>query len=310
MKSILVTGGAGFIGSNLTLELQSKFPDAEITVLDDFRSGEFKNLEGFRGDVVAMDMAQLDLEAELGEPDFDAVYHLASITDTRELDQQLQVHDNVESFRNLLEYLEPARPPLVYASSAATYGIASGVNHITDPPAPANPYAFSKVILDNLAGKFKRRYPEWKISGLKYFNVYGPREAHKGVPASMIFHLAGQMADGQRPRIFEMGEQKRDFVYVKDIVRYTMRAMEVETSALLNAGSGQPRSFNELVRILNQVLGTNLEPEYIKNPYPFYQPHTEADMSKTIEVLGVEPEYTLEDGVKDYFESGFLIPKS
>lgn len=310
MNSILVTGGAGFIGSNLVMELQSRYPSAWITVLDDFRSGDFKNLEGFRGDVVAVDLAQLDLEAQFGEPEFDAVFHLASITDTREMDQALQVHDNVESFRNLLEYLAPARTPLVYASSAATYGIASGVNRITDAPAPANVYAFSKVILDNLAAHFTSIYSDWKITGLKYFNVYGPREAHKGVPASMIYHLAQQMSEGRRPRIFKMGEQMRDFVYVKDIVRYTLRAMEVDRSALLNAGSGQPRSFNDLVTVLNQVLGTNLEPEYIDNPFSFYQPHTEADMTLTREVLGIGPEFSLEDGVRDYFSSGHLIAKA
>ncbi|MGF1677912.1 MAG: ADP-glyceromanno-heptose 6-epimerase [Candidatus Methylacidiphilales bacterium] len=308
MKSILVTGGAGFIGSNLTMELQHRHPDAWITVLDDFRSGDFKNLKGFRGDVVAVDLAQIDLEAQFGEPEFDAVFHMASITDTRELDQQLQIHDNVEGFRNLLEYLSPVQCPLVYASSAATYGISSGINRITDTPAPANPYAFSKAILDNLAARFKSLYPFWKITGLKFFNVYGPHEAHKGVPASMIYHLAQQMRKGQPPRIFKMGEQMRDFVYVKDIVTYTLRAMEVPQSALLNAGSGQPRSFNDLVSILNTVLNTQLEPEYIENPFAFYQPHTEADISLTREVLGIGPAFTLETGIQDYFESGHLLP--
>lgn len=307
MNSILVTGGAGFIGSNLTLELQMRYPEAQITVLDDFRSGDFKNLETFRGDIVAVDIAQLDLEAQFGENPFDAVFHLASITDTREMDQQLQIHDNVEGYRNLLEYLTDEQTPVVYASSAATYGIRGGLNKITDAPAPANPYAFAKVQLDNLTSRYLNEHPNWKISGLKYFNVYGPREAHKGVPASMIYHLAHQMQEGKRPRIFKMGEQKRDFVYVKDIVNYTIKAMEVDQAALMNAGSGVARSFNDLVNILNDVLGTDFEPEYIDNPFPFYQPHTEADMSYTQEVLGIGPEYTFEDGVKDYFKSGYLI---
>ncbi|MEM6821938.1 MAG: ADP-glyceromanno-heptose 6-epimerase [Verrucomicrobiota bacterium] len=307
MKTILVTGGAGFIGSNLALELQHRYPDAWITVLDDFRSANFKNLEGFAGDVVAADIAQLDLEAQFGEPAFDAVFHLASITDTREMDQSLQVHDNVEGFRNLLEYLEPIKTPIVYASSAATYGIGSGINRITDDPKPANIYAFSKAILDNLARRSSKQYDDWKIVGLKYFNVYGPREAHKGVPASMIYHLAQQMNEGNRPRIFKMGEQMRDFVYVKDIVRFTIQALDAPQSCILNAGSGQARSFNDLVQILNDVLGTSYEPEYIDNPFAFYQPHTEADMSETIKMLGIEPEYTFEKGIKDYYDSGYLV---
>ncbi|MEM1158977.1 MAG: ADP-glyceromanno-heptose 6-epimerase [Verrucomicrobiota bacterium] len=307
MNSILVTGGAGFIGSNLTLELQMRYPESEITVLDDFRSGHFKNLETFRGDIVAVDIAQIDLQAQFGDNPFSAVFHLASITDTREMDQQLQVHDNVEGYRNLLEYLAEDQTPLVYASSAATYGIRGGVNKITDAPAPANPYAFSKVQLDYLTRRYLKQQPDWKISGLKYFNVYGPREAHKGVPASMIYHLAKQMHEGKRPRIFKMGEQMRDFVYVKDIVNYTIKAMEVDETALMNAGSGTARSFNDLVDILNDVLGTSLEAEYIDNPYPFYQPHTEADMSYTREVLGIGPDYSFEAGIKDYFKSGYLI---
>ncbi len=309
MKSILITGGAGFIGSNLTLDLQEAYPDAEITVIDDFRSADFKNLEGFRGEVIARDLTTFSLRDRLGAPAFDAVYHLASITDTRELDARLQTHDNVESFANLIEYLREAPCPLVYASSAATYGIRAGINRESDTPAPANPYAFSKAMMDNIARKWMKREPDWRIVGLKYFNVYGPREAHKGVPASMIYHLAGQMRQGQRPRIFKMGEQMRDFVYVRDIVRYTRAASEAPESAILNAGTGTPRSFNDLVGILNQVLGTDLEPEYIDNPFAFYQPHTEADMSRTREVLGIGPEYSLEKGVQDYFESGWLLPK-
>jgi len=104
-----------------------------------------------------------------------------------------------------------------------------------------------------------------------------------------------------------MGEQQRDFVYVKDIVRYTIGALNASESAILNAGSGQPRSFNDLVQVLNQVLGTDYEPEYIENPFPFYQPHTEADMSETKRVLNLEPQYSLEEGVKDYYDSGWLL---
>ena len=308
MNSILVTGGAGFIGSNLTLELQSRFPSAWITVLDDFRSANFKNLEGFKGDVVAKDMSRIDWKGQFGQTEWDAVFHLASITDTTEHGQRLQVEDNVESFRKLLDFVRPYKTPVVYATSAATYGITSGgVNRLEDPRKPANIYAFSKVILENLANHYTNLESGWKIVGLRYFNVYGPREEHKGVPASMILHLAKQMKASQRPRIFEFGEQNRDFVYVKDIVNYTVGALEAKVSTVFNAGSGQPRSFNDLVSALNGVLGTNFEPEYIKNPYEHYQPHTEADMSKMEKELGIKPAYSLEEGIKDYYESGLLV---
>src|SRR6202043_962542 len=163
-----------------------------------------------------------------------------------------QVHDNVESFRRLLRFSRRNRTRIVYASSAATYGAANGVNREADEAAPANVYAFSKVILDNLARRAAADDPQWKIVGLRYFNVYGPREAHKGVPASMILHLSKQMKAGQRPRIFKQGEQKRDFVYVKDVVEGSMLALEATESGIYNLGCGQARSFNELVAVLNK----------------------------------------------------------
>ena len=209
--NFLVTGGAGFIASNLVLALQEKHPDARLTVIDDFRSGDFKNLRGYRGDFVAADLAALDWGAQFGAEKFDGIFHLASITDTTVHDQFPQVHDNVESFRRLLRFAQPNRTRIVYASSAATYGAASGVNLEKHEAAPANVYAFSKVIMDNLARRAAADDPEWKIVGLRYFNVYGPREAHKGVPASMILHLSKQMKAGKRPRIFKQGEQKRDY---------------------------------------------------------------------------------------------------
>ncbi len=309
MQSILVTGGAGFIGSNLTLRLQELHPKAWITVIDDFRSGNFKNLQGFRGDFVAADLSRLDWKAQFQKPCWDAVFHLASITDTTEHNQFLQTHDNVEAFRKLLDFVAPSKTPIVYASSAATYGISGGVNHEDDAPAPANIYAFSKVQLDNMARRYASLHPDLKIVGLRYFNVYGPREAHKGIPASMIYHLAQQMISGKTPRIFKFGEQMRDFVYVMDIVNYTIRALTAPQSAILNAGSGQPRPFNDIITILNKVLSTSLKPEYFDCPYPFYQPHTEADMSNTQRVLGVKSEYSLEKGIQDYYDSGFLVAR-
>jgi len=306
-RNFLVTGGAGFIGSNLTLALQEKFPNARLTVIDDFRSGDFKDLPGYRGDFVAQNLATLDWQKQFGEEKFDAIFHLASITDTTNHDQFEQVHDNVESFRRLLNFTKPTRTRIVYASSAATYGLTSKANEESDGAAPANVYAFSKVIMDNLAWRAASELPDWKIIGLRYFNGYGPREAHKGVPASMVFQLSQQIKAGQRPRIFKHGEQKRDFVYIKDIVAGTLRALRTKESGSYNLGSGQSRSFNELVDVLNKCLGTNFDPDYIENPYPHYQNHTEADLTKARQSLGYTPQFPLEDGVRDYME--WLYPQ-
>ncbi|HEY4273187.1 MAG TPA: ADP-glyceromanno-heptose 6-epimerase [Candidatus Udaeobacter sp.] len=303
--NLVVTGGAGFIGSNLTLALQEKFPNARLTVIDDFRSGNFKNLTGYRGDFVAENLANLDWRERFGDPAaarFDAIFHLASITDTTLHDQFIQVHDNVESFRRILNFARPTNTRIIYASSAATYGPASEASVESNDAAPANVYAFSKVIMDNIAKRAAAESPDWIIVGLRYFNVYGPREAHKGVPASMIYHLAQQMKAGQRPRIFKHGEQKRDFVYVKDAVEGGMRALDAKTSGIYNLGTGQPRSFNELVDVLNKCLKTNFQPDYIDNPHAHYQNFTQADLTSARTALRYEPRFSLEDGVRDYMQ--------
>jgi ADP-L-glycero-D-manno-heptose 6-epimerase len=307
-SSILVTGGAGFIGSNLVLTLQERMPGARLTVIDDFRSGNFKNLAGYKGDFVAQNLATLDWRQQFGDVEFDAIFHLASITDTTLHDQFVQVHDNVESFRRLLNFAKPNRTRVIYASSAATYGAASTASVETNGAAPANIYAFSKAIMDNLANRATRESQDWIIVGLRYFNVYGPREAHKGIPASMVYHLSCQMKSGQRPRIFKHGEQQRDFVYVKDIVEGSIRALAAMRSGVYNLGSGRARSFNELIDVLNRSLGTDFKPEYIENPHAHYQNFTQADLASVRNSLGYEPKYPLETGVADYMK--WLYPET
>jgi len=303
--NFIITGGAGFIGSNLTLALQEKFPDARLTVIDDFRSGNFKNLAGYRGDFVAQNLATLDWREKFGDPaaaGFDAIFHLASITDTTLHDQFVQVHDNVESFRRLLNFAHPTKTRIIYASSASTYGAVTQASVESNRAAPANVYSFSKVIMDNIAMREARENPDWIIIGLRYFNVYGPREAHKGVPASMVYHLSRQMKAGQRPRIFKHGEQKRDFVYVKDTVEGSIHALDAKTSGIYNLGSGQARSFNELVDVLNKCLCTSFQPDYIDNPHAHYQNFTQADLTNARSALGYEPRFSLKDGVRDYMQ--------
>ena len=299
---VLVTGGAGFIGSRLVRRIESEWENADVTVIDDFRSGDFHNLEGFRGEVIAADMAKLDFKQYLQAADFDAIFHLASITDTRVMDQRQMCWDNIESFRRLLEFAREKQTPITYASSAATYGIDGKVNVETDERKPANVYGFSKVQLENLAEKY-RRDPDlanWKINAVRYFNVYGPHEQHKGPMASMIYQLYLQMTAGKRPRVFKNGEQKRDFVHVDDAVTNTMLAMHSAKPGVFNTGSGEARSFNDVIEQLNKALGTTLEPEYIDNPFPFFQPFTQADLTRSREELGYEPKYNLDTGIADY----------
>ncbi len=302
IPNFVITGGAGFIGSNLTLALQEKFPDALLTVIDDFRSGDFKNLAGYSGDLVAHNLATFDWHDQFGDEKFDAIFHLASITDTTNHDQFEQVHDNVESFRRILNFARPTKTRIIYASSAATYGPATEASVESNGAAPANVYAFSKVVMDNIARRAAAESPDWIIVGLRYFNVYGPREGHKGVPASMVYHLSRQIKAGQRPRIFKHGDQKRDFVYVKDVVEGSVGALDARVSGIYNLGSGQARSFNELVNVLNKCLGTSFQPDYIDNPHAHYQNFTQADLTNARNALAYEPQFPLEAGVRDYMQ--------
>ena len=297
-KKYLVTGGAGFIGSNIakTLEAQGH----EVTVLDDFsKNGNFKNLIGFKGDVITMDL----FEKVPHDMYFDAIFHEAAITDTTVMDQKAMMEQNVEAFKNLLDFAaENEIKKIVYASSAATYGNGPVPNVETQPTHPENVYGFSKAIMDNVARQFAEDNNDMTIIGLRYFNVYGPGEYYKGKMASMIYQLYLQMKEGKRPRVFKMGEQQRDFVYVKDIVKINLCALtNGKETGVYNAATGIPRNFNEIIACLNKEMGTNLEPEYFENPYKeFFQVKTQADITKSKEKLGYTPDYSLEDGIADY----------
>lgn len=296
-KKYLVTGGAGFIGSNIakTLEAQGH----EVTVLDDFsKNGHFKNLIGFKGDVITADL----FEYMPTDMYFDAIFHEAAITDTTVMDQKAMMEQNVEAFKNLLSFAaENEIKKVVYASSAATYGNGPVPNVETQPTHPENVYGFSKAIMDNVARQFAEDNNDMTIIGLRYFNVYGPGEYYKGKMASMVYQLYNQMKAGKRPRVFKNGEQQRDFVYVKDIVKINLCALNNgKETGVYNAATGVPRDYNAIICCLNKELGTSLEPEYIDNPYPFFQLKTQADITKSKEKLGYEPDYSLEAGIADY----------
>ncbi len=302
---ILITGGAGFIGSNIAKALQKKYPEADLVVLDDFSSGNFENLIDFKGELITGDITDRNFWNHLADLyRFDVVFHQAAITDTTVSDQRKMTEVNTLAFKYLLEIaLKRWNAKVIYASSAAVYGNCRAPMKEDGCLKPENVYGFSKLMMDRIAETYMRRYPEAKIVGLRYFNVYGPGESHKGKFASMVYQLAVKMAKGQKPRLFKWGEQKRDFVYIKDVVEANLLALEKDVSGIFNVGFGKARTFNELVQILNKVLGTALEIEYFDNPYSFYQNHTEADLTKSRSILGYSPKWSLEKGVEDYIKT-------
>ena len=312
-KTILITGGAGFIGSSLAFYFQKNHPDAKVVVLDAFRSGEtlsngnlksfghFKNLIGFTGEVISGDINDKTLLKDLqNNYKFDYIFHEAAISDTTALEQDLMIKTNVNAYKDLLDLAVAHNANMIYASSAATYGDAPSPQRV-GREAPQNVYGFSKLSMDYLSREYMK-IADISIVGLRYFNVYGPREYFKNTTASMVLQFGHQILAGKNPRLFE-GSDKilRDFIFIEDIIQANIKAMAPKKSGIYNVGTGKARSFQDIVDILQRELGTALECEYMPNPFVGrYQFHTEADIAETIEGLGYKPAYEMEDGIKAY----------
>jgi len=312
-KTILITGGAGFIGSNLAFYFQKNHSDAKVVVLDSFRSGEtlsngnlksfghFKNLIGFNGEIISGDINDKDLLKDLEENyTFDYIFHEAAISDTTALEQDLMIKTNVNAYKDLLDLAVVHGANMIYASSAATYGNAQSPQ-LVGREAPNNVYGFSKLSMDHLSREYMKK-SNISIVGLRYFNVYGAREYFKNTTASMVLQFGHQILAGKNPRLFEDSDKiLRDFIYIEDIIQANIKAMQPKKSGIYNVGTGKARSFQDIVDILQKELGTSLKCEYIPNPFiGSYQFHTEANIETTKELLGYKPAYEMEDGIKAY----------
>ncbi|MCD6097344.1 ADP-glyceromanno-heptose 6-epimerase [bacterium] len=293
----LVTGGAGFVGSNLALALQDRGWD--VVIVDNFSSGDSRNLKGFKGEVYTGDILEFDIWRLMG---IDVIFHQAAITDTTLLDRDLMTRVNVDGTKRLLEYAVRERIPFIYASSASVYGNAPSPQKEKDAGNPVNLYGLSKWMADCLATRYMKK-ADSLIVGLRYFNVFGPGESYKGKMASMVWKLANQIKSGNSPRIFKWGEQARDQVYIKDVVRANILALGARESGIVNVGSGNATTFNHIVETLNKLLGGRKETDYFDNPYAgCYQEHTQADLGLARKLIGYEPAWSFEDAVEDYLK--------
>ncbi len=311
-KTILITGGAGFIGSNLAFYFQDNFPDSHVVIFDCFRSeekfsngnlksfGHYKNMIGFRGDIICGNLNSLEDLSKLDRYHFDYIFHQAAISDTRVYDQEIIMQTNVNSFYTILNIAKKMNTALIYASSAATYGSQPSPQTV-GKEGPENPYGFSKYAMDQIAYRYMSKNPKMTIVGLKYFNVYGAREFFKDKTASTVIQFAHQILAGKTPRLFE-GSDKivRDFVYIKDVIQANIKACSPKKSGVYNVGTSKPRSFQDIADILQKELDTDYGTEYFPNPFTGYQMHTQADISTSKENLGYAPEWELEEGIKDY----------
>jgi ADP-L-glycero-D-manno-heptose 6-epimerase len=319
-KRILVTGGAGFIGSALIWALNRRGID-DILVCDLLRTDEkWKNLVPLRfADYIEAD--DLQRLASAGDPrlaDIGCVFHLGACSATTERDASYLIRNNFEFTKYLAAWALERGARFVYASSAATYGDgAQGMSDGADLTTlrPLNMYGYSKHLFDLHAAR--HGYLD-RIVGLKYFNVFGPNESHKGEMRSLVHKAYGQVvASGviqlfasDRPEYAD-GEQQRDFLYVKDAVEMTLHLAETAgASGLFNLGSGQAQSWNTLARAIFAALGRDPRIEYIAMPEALkakYQYFTQADITKLRATGYTAPVTPLADAVADYVR-GYLVP--
>ncbi|MDP6294117.1 MAG: NAD-dependent epimerase/dehydratase family protein [Candidatus Woesearchaeota archaeon] len=295
---VLVTGGTGFIGSNLVQELIKQGHEVLITGHD-----AEQTIPDFSGTILQPSLVGIDFE-RLGQ--IDVCFHQAAINDTTLMDRDEMFRANVTSSIQLFKKLiENGCKRIVYASSTAAYGDAAVPFKEDGEMRPMNPYGESKKRLEEEAMILAAQNPGVVFVGLRYCNIYGPGENHKGPRASMIYQLAQQMKENN-PKLFKMGEQKREWVYVKDVVKANLLASKARRNSIVNVATGTATTFNKIVEVLNNAMGTSRTIEYIDNPHEAYQNHTECDMSHAKDMIGFEADYDVEAGIKDYFESGKL----
>lgn len=325
--SFIVTGGAGFVGSNLVAELLRRYPGAYVRVIDNFRSGSFANIVEacahrgvtFEGEVFTGVTSDVFTGTRVGSEQARAVFDLGAITDTTVADEALMIRENTSHAYELAVRCIDDGVPLVFASSAATYGTPPQAARREPFPEsaagrPSNVYGFSKWTLERMYARVcaSPHYANTalRIVGLRYYNVFGPGESRKGKMASMVYQLAQQMLAGRRPRLFAHGEHARDQVYVDDVVDCTIRAAGLDgtpiAAGVYNLGSGVATSFNEMLGALREGLGISesaLPTEYFEMPQTiraFYQDYTCADMRAAAKGLGWTPSWAPLDAIRSY----------
>jgi len=308
---IIVTGGAGFIGSNIVKTLNERGRE-DILVVDDLKEGiKFRNI----ADCEIADYWDKDdfLAFVGGGKSFpvavDAIFHEGACSATTEWDGQYMMRNNFEYSKALLHYCLQHKIPYLYASSASVYGVGPDFKEARQFEEPLNVYGYSKFLFDQYV---RRILPgaESQIVGFRYFNVYGPREQHKGSMASVAYHLNNQLQAGDESvRLFEGcdgygdGEQRRDFIYVSDVVDVNLWCFEnPNCSGIFNLGTGRSQSFND---VANAVISYHSKGRLEYIPFPdhlkgSYQSFTEADMG-ALRAAGYSADFkTVEEGVHAY----------
>lgn len=297
---ILVTGGAGFIGSHLVEALVEEGHD--VIVLDDFSLGKEENLSSVKNyiQIVKGDVRDEILVKKLAK-DINVIYNEAAASSSPMFFSNLKdaFSINVNGFINILNAAKENNAKVIYASTSVVYGNSKLPFREDMEVNPPNFYSASKLSQEHIAKIFSQEYGIDTI-GLRYMSVYGPHEKSKGIYANLVSQFLWAMKKGEQPVIYGDGTQTRDFIYVKDVVQANILAMKRgDSSEIFNVGTGKSISLNELVRILNRILNTNIEPKYVECKVKNYMMSQQADLTKIRKMLGFNPKYDLEAGIME-----------
>jgi UDP-glucose 4-epimerase len=300
-KTVIVTGGAGFIGSNLANALAV---ENEVIAVDDGYLGTPENLDS---SVEFVDKSVLD--DDLPTEGVDVVFHLAALSSyaMHEENPTKGVRVNIEGFVNtVVQAREDGCDTVVYASTSSIYGDRTEPSPEDMDVETRTGYEASKLGRERYAEYFSHHY-DMTMAGMRFFSVYqgyGGNEEHKGEYANILAQFADDLANGRPPEIYGDGTQTRDFTHVDDVVRGLVAAAEHELDGIYNLGTGESYDFNTVVELLNEELGTEIEPTYVENPIPddVYVHDTMADISKMKQATGWEPEITFREGLESICE--------
>ena len=300
---ILVTGGAGFIGSNLAEALVTE--GHSIRVIDNFSLGKMENLGIVKNkiEVVNGDIRDFEL-VKKATKGVDIIFNQAAASSSPMFLNDLRnaVSVNVDGFINLLNACRANDvKKLIYASTSSIYGNSKPPLREDMKAVPVNFYSSSKLLNEHLAILFGREYGIETI-GFRYLSIYGPHEKTKDIYANMASQFLWAMQRNEQPVIYGDGTQTREFTYVKDVVSANILAMNSKknlSGEIFNVGTGKSASLNEIVTVINKLLGKSIKPKYVKNPVKNYINAQLSDISKIKKLLGYKPKYSLEDGLKE-----------
>ncbi len=291
--STLVTGGAGFIGSNLVEELLAAGED--VVVLDNMHTGSPGNLDGLKGSLKVIrascnDLPGMDLCPE-------RIYHLGIPSSSPMYKKNpYLVGEALNGFTAVFELARKSGARVVYASSSSLYNGLQPPHREDMTIQVADYYTEARLAMERMAELYRILF-DVNSAGMRFFSVYGPKEEAKKQYANMVSQFLWEMREGKTPVIFGDGSQTRDFTYVKDVVRALRLAMKSDYHGILNVGTGKAYSFNDVIRILNEKLGVSIKPQYAANPIKNYVKDTRADITKANSVLGFKAEFLLEKGI-------------